>query len=50
MRRQYLSILTYQACSDEKDQIMAKHWLMEAEKIDANSPNVKQCRELLFQQ
>ena len=31
-----------------KDQIMAKHWIMEAEKIDSENDNVKQCRELLF--
>ena len=31
-----------------KDQIMAKHWIMEAEKIDSENENVKKCRELLF--
>ena len=31
-----------------KDQFMAKHWIMEAEKIDNSNDNVIQCKELLF--
>ena len=31
-----------------KDQLMAKHWLIEAEKIDKNDENLKQCKQLLF--
>ena len=31
-----------------KDQFMAKHWIIEAGKIDSNNENLNKCRELLF--
>ena len=42
----YVNLASFAAM--RKDQLMAKHWIIEAEKIDGNDSNVKQCKELLF--
>ena len=42
----YVNLASFAAM--RKDQFMAKHWIMEAEKIDNSNDNVIQCKELLF--
>ena len=42
----YVNLASFAAM--RKDQLMAKHWLIEAQKLDLNNENVKKCRELLF--
>lgn len=42
----YVNLASFAAM--RKDQLMAKYWIIEAEKIDRNDNNVKQCKELLF--
>jgi len=42
----YINLASFSAM--RKDQLMAKHWLIEAEKIDKNDGNLIQCKQLLF--
>ncbi len=42
----YINLASFSAM--RKDQLMAKHWIIEAEKIDKNDENLNQCKKLLF--
>ena len=42
----YINLASFAAM--RKDQVMAKYWLIEAEKIDPNNENLNQCKDLLF--